>query len=110
MTMTSNIFKALSEPIRLRIMVMLTLGELCVCDLVELLGLPQSTVSRHMSRLKAVGLVVDRRAGKWVHYCIADDQSVLNQPMRGMLESLSKEPPHRDDIARLTEYRKTKSC
>ena len=110
MTTTSDIFKALSEPIRLRIMVMLTLGELCVCDLTELLGLPQSTVSRHMSRLKAVGLVVDRRAGKWVHYCIADDSSVLNQPMRAMLESLAGEPPHVDDVARLTEYRKTKMC
>lgn len=110
MTITSNIFKALSEPIRLRIMVMLTSGELCVCDLTELLGLPQSTVSRHMSRLKAVGLVADRRAGKWVHYYLPEDTSVLSQPLRGMLESLSKEPPHADDIIRLTEYRKTKSC
>ena len=69
-----EIFKTLSDKTRLRIVVLLTLGELCVCDITDILKLPQSTVSRHMSRLKLTGLVTDRRKEKWVFYKVNDIQ------------------------------------
>ena len=82
-----NIFKALSEPIRVRIMVLLSRGELCVCDLMAVLNLPQSTTSRHLSKLKAIDLISDRRNGKWKYYRlndkidfpISDLNSILNR-------------------------------
>lgn len=68
------LFKTLSEPVRLRIIyLLLKQGELCVCDLVETLGLSQSVVSRHLAYLRNNGLVVNRREGVWIHYRIVDD-------------------------------------
>ncbi|MFA5516787.1 MAG: metalloregulator ArsR/SmtB family transcription factor, partial [Desulfuromonadales bacterium] len=57
--------KAISDETRLRILAILTRGELCVCDLMAILDLPQSTVSRHLATLRHAGLVEDRRQGLW---------------------------------------------
>lgn len=64
----SSLFKALSDPTRLRIVALLAHGELCVCHLEAALEAPQSTVSRHLAVLKAERLVESRRLGSWVHY------------------------------------------
>lgn len=61
------ISKALGDPGRLRILCALKAGELCVCQLVELLGLAPSTVSKHLFILKAAGLVETRKQGRWIH-------------------------------------------
>ena len=67
------LFKTLSEPVRLRIVyLLLETGELCVCDLVETLGLSQSVVSRHLAYLRNNGLVSTRREGVWVYYRIVE--------------------------------------
>ncbi len=66
------LFKALSEPARLRIVHLLRQrGELCVCDLVDALELPQSAVSRHLAYLRHHGLVAARREGTWMYYQLA---------------------------------------
>jgi ArsR family transcriptional regulator len=64
--------KALSDPIRLRIILLLQAeGELCVCDLMAVLKLPQSTVSRHLAYLKRSCWVDIRREGVWMHYTLS---------------------------------------
>lgn len=64
--------KALSDPIRLRIILLLQdEGELCVCDLMAVLKLPQSTVSRHLAYLKRSCWVDTRRQGVWMHYTLS---------------------------------------
>ena len=68
MKKTTQIFKALSDETRLSILALLQQGELCVCDLMAVLELPQSTVSRHLAYLKNAGLVEDRRQGRWMFY------------------------------------------
>lgn len=60
--------KALSDPNRVRILLALRQGELCVCQMVELLGIASSTVSRHMSILDRAHLVRGRRDGRWAYY------------------------------------------
>ena len=67
-----RLLKALADPTRLRIAMLLKSGELCVCDVTETLGLPQSTVSRHMAVLRSAHVVIDRRSRRWVHYQLAD--------------------------------------
>ena len=68
------VFKALGEPVRLRLFALLSMKqELCVCHLIEALQLPQSTVSRHLGVLRNAGLVMTRRDGKWMYYQLADD-------------------------------------
>jgi ArsR family transcriptional regulator len=69
-------FKALADETRLRILALLLAEkELCVCDLIAALKLPQSTVSRHLAYLRKSGLVNDRRCGLWMYYSIALGES-----------------------------------
>lgn len=63
-----TIAKALADASRLRILKLLEDGEVCVCHVTEVLGLAPATVSKHLSLLKAAGLVRARKDGRWVHY------------------------------------------
>ena len=66
----TKIFKALSDPNRLRILKALQSKVLCVCEIRTLLGLANSTVSQHLSILKEEGFILEEKAGKWVNYSI----------------------------------------
>ena len=66
-----NLFKALADKTRLRILALLGNNEVCVCHLHDSLALPQPTVSRHLAYLRRAGLVDVRRDGVWMHYQVA---------------------------------------
>jgi len=66
-----SITKALSDENRVRVLMALNIGELCVCQIIELLNLAPSTVSKHMSILKQARLVEGEKSGKWVYYHLA---------------------------------------
>lgn len=66
----TKIFKALSDPNRLRILKMLQTKSLCVCEITEILKLATSTVSKHLSILKEAGFTIEEKEGKWVNYKI----------------------------------------
>ena len=71
--------KALAEPVRLRILALLqTRDSLCVCDLVSVLALSQSTVSRHLAYLKNQQIVNSWREGNWIHYALNSKHPALN--------------------------------
>jgi len=64
-------FKALADPLRLRIVTLiLAAEELCVCDIHEILGMSQPKTSRHLAYLKRCGMLVDRRVGLWIMYSL----------------------------------------
>ncbi len=65
------ISRALGHPARLRTVVMLRTGELCVCQIVEVLQLAQSTVSNHLRELRRAGLIAERKDGRWVYFFLA---------------------------------------
>ena len=65
--------KALGHPARLRILSLLRGGELCVCQVTEVLGLAPSTISEHLSLLRRAGVIEERKEGKWVFYALTDD-------------------------------------
>jgi len=65
-----NITKALADENRLRMLMALQDGELCVCQITELLGLAMSTVSKHLSILYQAGLVNARKEGRWMYYSL----------------------------------------
>ncbi len=67
-----RVFKTLSDPTRLRILALLAREELAVQDLMEILGMAQSRVSRHLSILREAGLLRDRRDGTFVHYRLGE--------------------------------------
>jgi ArsR family transcriptional regulator, arsenate/arsenite/antimonite-responsive transcriptional repressor len=68
MRATLRVTKALADLQRVRILMMLASGELCVCQIVEVLGLAPSTVSKHLSILSTAGLVDSRKEGRWMYY------------------------------------------
>lgn len=69
------ITRALSDETRVRALMALNGRELCVCQLIELLGLAPSTVSKHMSILRQAKLVEGKKRGRWVYYRIANSDA-----------------------------------
>ena len=76
------LFKAFADETRLRILHLLTRrGELCVCDIMAILGQPQSKVSRHLAYLRGAGLVQDRKEGLWCHYSLAKPDGAFHKSL-----------------------------
>ncbi|TYO98956.1 ArsR family transcriptional regulator [Geothermobacter ehrlichii] len=103
----ARFFKALSDPTRLRILLLLTRGELSVGDLTRALKLPQSTVSRHLAYLRAAGWVDDRRDGVRIIYRLVKSGMDIQRRMLFLLEKELFEVPEIqkdfENLARLDE-------
>jgi ArsR family transcriptional regulator len=103
-----NIIKSLSDETRLRIINLLYEKELCVCDIMEVLQIPQTKASRHLSYLKNAGIVTDRKQAQWVYYSLAPEgrmkfiQSLIFDHLRQMPQSAA-------DLAELREWLKQKT-
>ncbi len=83
-----DVMKAVADPTRVRILKILEGGELCVCQVIAVIALGQSTISKHLFLLRAAGLIKDRKDRKWVHYSL-DGKS--GNPFAGeMLRNLRK--------------------
>lgn len=99
-----GLFKALSDPTRLRIMVLLAEKELCVCQLEDALGLSQVKVSRHLNVLRHAGLVIARREGLWMYYTQAKPKNCLETRIFVCFKKcLRKDRFCLADIARMTK-------
>mgnify|MGYP001407213690 FL=1 len=72
----AQVFKALCDENRLRILEMLRSGENCACELLDRLEIGQSALSYHMKILVASGIVKSRQEGKWTHYRISEEGSM----------------------------------
>jgi len=68
--MQSRLFKALADETRLKILMLLDMREMCVCEIMVALNLTQPTASHHLGILETVELVKDRREGKWIFYSL----------------------------------------
>ena len=101
------VFRAVSDPTRLRILNLLRRGELCVCDLVNVLGVPQPTASRHLAYLRKAGLVVTRKDGLWSYYELAPSRTAFHAKLLDCLSSI-RLPELAADTKRLTDG--GKSC
>src|SRR5512135_3442760 len=109
---TINVFKALSDQNRLRIVKMLAQRELCLCEVREVLGLSSSTVSKHLTVLRDAGLLLDSKDGRWVNFRLNDRTS---QPFIRSLLSLIRESFDDDetisgDARRLPRVDRVKIC
>lgn len=102
-------FRAFSDRTRLRILHLLRGEELCVCDLVDVLALPQPKVSRHLAYLRSAGLVVARKDGLWMHYKLAEPGSEFHRSLLDCLGCCFESVPElKRDARRLG--RSTSSC
>lgn len=80
----SEYFKAISDPTRLKILYLLQDGELCVCEIINVLEKPQSTISHHLNVLKNARFIEGRKEGVWIHY------KLLNPEIIDIIEDLAK--------------------
>ena len=87
------VFKACADETRLRILFLLTERELCVCELVEVLGMPQGKISRHLAVLKHAGLVRDRREGTWIYYALPKTDTGLKRRLADYLKKEGGQHP-----------------
>lgn len=108
----ATLFQSLEDETRLRVLaLLLEEEELCVCDLMAVLQLPQSTVSRHLSHLKNAGWLRDRREGVWIYYSILKQLGPLQQSLLPILRHfLRDETASRGDIERLRGLSRGNDC
>jgi len=100
--------KALADESRIRILGALRGSELCVCQLIELLGLAPSTVSKHLSILKNARLIDSRKQGRWMYYRLtgADAPEQIAQVLRWVFDAFEKTEQETRDCRRLEEILK----
>ena len=99
------ITKALSDPNRVRILLSLRRGELCVCQITELFGLATSTVSKHLSILNQAGLILSRKTERWVYYRLPDQSApvAVREALDWVKKSLAKTEEAAADGRRLAK-------
>jgi len=81
----SKFFKALADETRLKILKILEVQEMCVCEVMVALNLTQPTASHHLGLLENAGLVNARKEGKWVFYSVVDRKLIENMRALGIL-------------------------
>jgi ArsR family transcriptional regulator, arsenate/arsenite/antimonite-responsive transcriptional repressor len=107
----TRLFKALADGTRLRIVALLSHGELCVCHLEAGLGLTQSNASRHLAVLRAAEIVEPRRDGSWVYYRLAPQaDGECRRVLRALVGEFEKRDLLRRDVARLLKVRGPGAC
>lgn len=107
----SRLFKALSDETRIRIVALLSHGELCVCHIETGLELPQPMVSRHLAVLRSAGVVEPRREGSWVYYRLAPQlDAFCKQQLATLVGGFAGRGVLGRDVARLLKTKGPGSC
>ena len=97
-----QLFRALADPTRLRLLNLMSQQEMCVCYFIEVLRSPQPKISRHLAYLRKAGIVSARRDGKWMHYKLTFPQDVhAASILRTTLEALRQDREMQRDWERL---------
>jgi len=106
-----RLFRAFPDRTRLRILHLLQPGELCVCDLVKTLRIPQPTASRHLGYLKRAGLVDVRKQGSWNYYSVAAPRTPFQAKLLECLVSCFSDVPElSQDLQRSGRGEKGSCC
>lgn len=110
-----RLFKGLADSSRLKIFKLLTVDEMCVCELAEILNVSQPCVSQHIQKLKVAGLVRERRKGQWVYYSV--DEKALAEKLAGFddfvqapLDQISFLAPEMERLKNLDRVETINAC
>lgn len=107
-----DVFKAIAEINRVRILIMLQKKSLCVCELTEILQLSISTVSKHLSVLKKAGFIEYEKDGKWINYKVVKnfDNELVKQIMKNIYKWFEDEKIIQQDLLKVFEFDRNKIC
>lgn len=105
-----DIFKSLADETRIRMLNLLRYGELCVCDIEEVLGIQQSNASRHLNRLKQFGIIVSRKKSQWVYYQF-NQELLIKYPFLAMIinDEVKKINICEQDSIKLNKHKESKT-
>ena len=107
----TRLFRALADETRVRIVALLVHGELCVCHVQEALALTQPTASRHLSVLKAAGVVESRRVRNWTYHRLAyQADGHRRRQLRALVAAFADQAMLHRDVARLMKARGPEAC
>jgi ArsR family transcriptional regulator len=96
------LFRALADRTRLRLLNLIADKEICVCYFVDILGISQPKISRHLAYLRKAGIVTARRQGRWMHYrLVIPPDTAAAGILKETLSHLRKMPEMQDDLAKL---------
>ncbi len=100
----SQLFKCLSEPIRLRILnLLITHGELCVCNIVDTLKISQGVISRHLAYLRNNNILKSRREGTWIYYQIVETDKLAQSIITQLKTNGFNSPEFKNDLVKFSE-------
>ncbi len=102
-----QIFKALADETRVRMLNLLNYGELCVCDIEEVLAIQQSNASRHLNKLKQAGLIESEKKSQWVYYRYNQDTFAKYPFLAQLVGEIGKLGTSKKDISVLREHKAT---
>ena len=106
-----KIFKALADRNRLRILKMLEARTVCVCEITAVLGIAQSSVSRHLGILREAGLVDDKKQGQWMIYSLArGGDDATRSIIAGIGRWLSDDPQVKGDNRKIRQIDREQLC
>lgn len=109
-TMT-RLLKGLGDETRLRIVALLSHGELCVCHIESALALSQPNVSRHLGVLRNAGVVAHRRQGSWVYYRLAEQHDPeCAELVQALVRAFGRRNLLRGDVERLLKTKGPRRC
>ena len=106
-----QLFKAFADETRVRILHLLAQDEQCVCEIHDTLNLPQPTISRHLAYLRRMGLVTERKEGKWVIYALAPATDAVHTAVLRCLRGCFQEVEVlKIDATRRTQLKSPRCC
>lgn len=98
-----SIFKVLSDENRTRIILMLKIRPLCVCEIHEVLNIALSTISAHLKLMKNAGIIEDAKDGRWVIYDLARSRSFTEELIKSLENELRDDPVVKNDRAKISK-------
>ena len=103
MTGLMDFLKTISDETRLRILILLSSKELCVCEMCYILEESQPKISRHLAKLRDMGLVLDKRQGQWILYYLNIQDNTASEILKEIINNYEKYPLLRSDRERLSD-------
>lgn len=102
--------RAIADPTRTRMLKLLEARELCVCDIMDIMGLGQSTASKHLGILRTAGLIESRKDGTWSYYRLSGKVRAHNRDFLSFMASHINNDPQVKKDRRLLSKRKPDAC
>ena len=98
MNKLTNYFKILSDETRLRILVLLYHKKLCVCELCGIMEESQPKISKHLAKLRDMGLVKDERQEQFIYYCLTIDNQLFEAILQKIIDNIDAYPLLKNDL------------